>query len=274
MRKEEIETIIENETLESLDIDTINIFAYDKKELKKYIKTSKTPYSNILTVLIHSQLSETTAKHVWKDIVKHLKKLEKQLHRKVGIIVATVDYMHNIKKTKSKLKIISEDNFDSISEIATKDELTKLYDRDVLEIFLEKVNEKAIREKSNYSFMMFDIDDFKVVNDTHGHQKGDEVLAKISDILTSNIRKMDIAFRYGGEELCAIFPDANKDQAYEIAEKIRKKIQEEYENSLKTTVSVGVCDNSESNDTQDIIKKADELLYEAKESGKNKTIKN
>ncbi len=272
MKNKQIETIIENENLEDLDIKTINDFAYNRKNLEKYVSKNDNPYSNILMVLIHSKLSENIAKYVWKNIIKHLNILEKKLKREVGVIVATVDYMQNIRKTKSNLKIISEDNFESISEIATKDELTKLYNREVLDIFLEKTNEKAFREKESFSFMMFDIDDFKEVNDNYGHQKGDEVIANIAKIISTNIRKMDIAFRYGGEELCVIFPDANKDEAFKIAEKIREKIQDTYKDDLKTTVSIGVSDNSELSNVDEIIKKADENLYEAKETGKNKTI--
>ncbi|MGP2655478.1 GGDEF domain-containing protein [Malaciobacter sp. WC5094] len=170
------------------------------------------------------------------------------------------------------MRIILEDEFDSISKIATIDELTGLYKRDVLNVFIKKIFEKTKRKKSIFSFIMIDIDDFKNINDTYGHQKGDEVLSKISSLIKKNIRKMDIAFRYGGEELCVIFPDTNKDDTFQIAEKIRLAIFEEYKDSMKITISIGISSNENIHDKQDeedIIKKADELLYKAKNSGKN-----
>ncbi len=270
MSSEQIETIIKNEKLENLDTKKINELAYNANSIEEFAKRINNPYSKIISVLIHKKLDEKEAKDTWNRLVTHMKSLEKVLNRPVGINVASVDYIENIKNITEDMKVMLEDEFESISKIATIDELTSLYKREVLNIFIKKVFEKARRKNSAFSFIMIDIDDFKDVNDTYGHQKGDEVLTKISKIIKQSIRSMDIAFRYGGEELSVIFPDTKKHDAFKIADKIRVNIQKEYADDMKITVSIGVSSNEDSKkDEEQIIKSADELLYEAKSNGKN-----
>ncbi|MGA1932393.1 GGDEF domain-containing protein [Arcobacter sp. YIC-464] len=270
MSSEQIETIIKNENLEDLDIKTINELAYNKDILNNFTTKVNKPYSKIISVLIHKKLEESQAKVTWTEIVTHMKSLEKTLKRPVGINVASVDYIENIKNSSEDMRIILENELESISKIATIDDLTSLYKREVLDVFIKKIYEKAKRKNSCFSFVMIDIDDFKNVNDTYGHQKGDEVLNKISTIIKKSIRQMDIAFRYGGEELCVIFPDTKKQDAVNIAEKIRENVQKEYQNDMEITISLGVSDNTDSSKNEkEIIEIADKFLYEAKNSGKN-----
>lgn len=270
MSTEQIETIMKNEKLEDLDIQKINQLAYNLNDLEEFERRVKNPYSKIISVLIHKKLDEDEAKIIWKNLVTHMKSLETTLKRPVGINVASVDYIENIKTISQDMKIMFEDEFESISKIATVDDLTGLYKREVLDIFIKKIYEKSKRKSSFFSFIMIDIDDFKNVNDTYGHQKGDEVLAEISKIIKNSIRTMDIAFRYGGEELSVIFPDTKKDDAFKIAEKIRVNIEKKYTNNMNITVSIGISSNEDkSSDQIEIIKNADELLYEAKNNGKN-----
>lgn len=126
-------------------------------------------------------------------------------------------------------------------------------------------------EKKKYSFAMMDLDNFKNVNDTYGHKKGDLVLKETAKIIMENIRENDIASRYGGEEFLIIF-NADIDAAFQIAERIRKRIEEEIlaRTDVYITISGGVVELTK--EKQDVIREADQLLYKAKRTGKNKMV--
>lgn len=118
---------------------------------------------------------------------------------------------------------------------------------------------------------MMDLDNFKNVNDTYGHKKGDLVLKETAKIIMENIRENDIASRYGGEEFLIIF-NADIDAAFQIAERIRKRIEEEIlaRTDVYITISGGVVELTK--EKQDVIREADQLLYKAKRTGKNKMV--
>lgn len=190
----------------------------------------------------------------------------------MGISVATLDYLHNIKKILLSPIVIEESIANSLVDSTAKDGLTNLYTRDVLNIFLEKEISTAKRKKSYVSFAMIDIDDFKYVNDTYGHQKGDEVLKTIGNVLNQNIREMDLAARYGGEELSVVMPNTKAEEAYEIANRIRKEIQSLDFNNFTVTVSIGISQSTRTCSSKTLISLADKALYKAKENGKNQVI--
>lgn len=230
-------------------------------------------YSEILLVLTHEIYKLEEAKIIWNKIKSHLDDLTNRLQRNPGIAVATLDYLSNIHHSLSSPIIIQEDKSDFISETTTRDDLTQLYLKSVFNFALEKELEKSLRSKKNLSLLMIDIDDFKLVNDNYGHLAGDEALRTIGELINKNIRKMDIAARYGGEELAIIIPESTPDEAVLLAQRIRKKISKIKFSSFSVTVSIGVCHSSLDIKTiNDIIKGADEALYKAKESGKNCVI--
>ena len=123
---------------------------------------------------------------------------------------------------------------------------------------------------------MVDIDNFKKVNDTYGHQAGDEVLKSMSNIFRESIRDVDFAARYGGEEFALVFPHTLLDVAEHICERLRKKIESEVfifnQTKIKITISLGVSGTLENKTTSydELIRFADEALYAAKVEGKNR----
>jgi len=154
-----------------------------------------------------------------------------------------------------------------------EDDLTKLYRMNYFDKRIEEEIERANRYSRPFSLLMIDIDDFKKVNDTFGHQVGDEVLRRLSSSIKSTIRKADIAARYGGEEFAIVMPETGMKNASIAAERIRKAIEEEFIKDKKRfaiTISVGVTDYKLGMNKYQLVRGADEALYKAKREGKNK----
>ncbi len=158
-----------------------------------------------------------------------------------------------------------------LQKLATKDMLTGAYNRwKFLEDF-ESEFERARRYNYPISLVMFDIDHFKKVNDTYGHDAGDRVLRKIAKIVKDNIRKVDALVRWGGEEFIIFLPNTDKKGAEVLAEKIRKKIENTvFDEVGKVTVSFGVAELEKSDTIDDLLKRVDEVLYRAKRLGRNR----
>lgn len=158
---------------------------------------------------------------------------------------------------------------------ASHDKLTGLFNRNKFDEIFAKEIKRTKRYKNELSVIIFDIDNFKMVNDTYGHQIGDEVLKEISKIALDNVREQDITTRWGGEEFFILLPQTNLSGAVIVANKIRTSTQNHIftEKSLKITASFGVAQFCiENDDEKTIITRADELLYEAKRTGKNKVM--
>ncbi len=164
-----------------------------------------------------------------------------------------------------------------IKDLVLKDHLTDIYNRRFLVQFLESEVTKARRSKDGLSVLMIDIDNFKKINDTYGHDCGDKVLIAIGQALKSMIRDYEIVARYGGEEFVVVLPSIDPQQAYLAAERLRKGIEssEMMDNAaVKVTVSIGVASYIKDalDSPEELINAADIALYQAKEAGRNKTV--
>ena len=153
-----------------------------------------------------------------------------------------------------------------------QDTLTGLYNRfHFNQVYSFLINNLYTPERT-FSMMIIDIDDFKKINDTYGHDTGDEVLKNIGEIILKTIRKTDFAFRYGGEEFVILFPHIKLQEAYKIGERIRKKISENIKiNSTPVTISAGIGEYKGEKPIE-FFRKVDNALYKAKKSGKNKIV--
>ena len=155
------------------------------------------------------------------------------------------------------------------------DNLTTLYNRQKFNEELEKEIVRENRYKHRLSIIMFDIDDFKIINDTYGHDVGDIVLIKIAQTVKRSVRSTDIFARWGGEEFMVLLPETGIDKSKKIAEHIRKSVFEisfeEFDSSI--TVSLGIAEYVVDKDNKEsFLKNVDIALYDAKGSGKNKVV--
>jgi diguanylate cyclase (GGDEF)-like protein len=221
--------------------------------------------------LTHKSYNEAEAIILWEKIINHQATISQQLNRDVGVSVATLDYLSNIQQTLSEPKIIEEDKSIFISHVATTDKLTQLYLRDVFDVMLKKEVDIANRKAVSLCLLMIDIDDFKVINDTYGHLVGDEVLIKIGSCINKSVREMDLAARYGGEELAVIMPNTETSQAIKIADRICINIENLVFDGFNITASIGISTvNKMINSPKSLISSADSALYTAKNEGKNR----
>lgn len=162
-------------------------------------------------------------------------------------------------------------------EINLKDSLTGVYNRRFLTARLAEEFDRHRRYSRTLCLLMLDIDHFKKINDTYGHQCGDFILKSICGTITPILRKVDMLVRFGGEEFCCLLPETNLQSALILAERIRKSIEEKdfrYEETvIRVTASLGVHEFSGDIDTPDtLLRMADEALYKAKEAGRNQVF--
>jgi len=196
--------------------------------------------------------------------------------------VGGADYVTKPFKPKELLSRVNkelrlQDLMNELRLSALTDSMTKLYNRRYFAEVSEHYINLAKRENRSIFVIMLDIDKFKNINDTYGHDIGDKVIILLADILRKNIRKSDVACRYGGEEFAILLPESSKEGAMKVAQTIRKnceavKISLNSDQFVHFSISLGVAevDPSQNRAIEVALKHADEALYKAKESGRNK----
>src|ERR1700682_481002 len=171
------------------------------------------------------------------------------------------------------------DNVQQSMELAVTDALTGLYNRRYMESHADALVERAAARGKPLTVLIIDIDHFKAVNDTYGHDAGDDVLREFSDRLRSCIRGIDLACRYGGEEFVVVMPDTDLGIANKVAERIRRRIAAEAfpidrgSRNVEVTISIGLAGRIGTPDNSALImKRADAALYLAKRNGRNRVV--
>jgi diguanylate cyclase (GGDEF)-like protein len=191
-----------------------------------------------------------------------------------GELVARVKVQLKLKLLQDELKRSNE----MLKELSNTDPLTQLFNRRYMMEVLDREMQRTARKGSPISILLMDIDNFKKVNDTYGHQLGDVVLVNVASVIKKHLRTYDVAARYGGEEFVAILPETPLDEAMAAAERIRTATQQSsYANklqNLKVTISIGVATFPMPglDSVDDLIRIADEGLYKAKSEGRNRVV--
>ncbi|WP_145058704.1 diguanylate cyclase [Lignipirellula cremea] len=198
--------------------------------------------------------------------------------------MASFDDVTEIEKNREQLREMLETLSQSRDEIhrhnleleriAAHDPLTDCLNRRAFFTQLETHWNLALRQNGPLACIMFDLDHFKLVNDTHGHQAGDMVLEMAAGLLRSGVRSGDLVCRYGGEEFCICLPDTELEEAFVVAEQLRQSVEKQDFNGLSVTASVGVSARSlQGASPQEMIDQADKCLYVAKREGRNRVIR-
>ena len=186
----------------------------------------------------------------------------------LGIAIGTLFFLFRHYYLRAKAKEIYE-------TIAKTDLLTGALSRYSFKVLYENEYERFKRTRRRFSLLMFDIDDFKKVNDRYGHHVGDCVLRELCSCIKRELRSIDMLCRWGGEEFVIILPETGKEGIDNVAERIRRSV-ENYDFRLKhpVTISLGGIEVNDENgwESDMFLKKVDEALYRSKEEGKNRTI--
>lgn len=197
----------------------------------------------------------------------------------VSELLARISVHIRLKETQDQLKQLLEEKnrlIEQLENLSLHDGLTGVYNRRFLEEYLERSVEECKRYGLVLSVIMVDIDHFKVVNDSYGHQVGDKVLKKFAKRLEGNIRRTDMLARYGGEEFAIVLKNTGVEGAVILAEKLRAAVNEKpFEvdgHSISLMISLGVAGMKPEGymDAAQLLREADILLYRAKDAGRNR----
>lgn len=170
--------------------------------------------------------------------------------------------------------------YKKISQLSILDPLTNLFNRRMLHDRLDEEVSRSRRYVKPLSLVMIDIDYFKKINDNHGHLAGDRILIELSTLMKKSVRKIDIVARFGGEEFTILLPDADASGAFIAMERLRQEVEkhifpvDNQGNAISVTVSMGISTSTPdiSKEASELIRAADETLYQAKEAGRNRVV--
>jgi len=228
-------------------------------------------FSDLLYSITHQFFPPEIAEDLWAEILQHKNHLSTVLIRNVRTVVAALDYLSNITGNMCSPTLVGEAVIEEIVELSLRDGLTGLFNHTYFFQQIDLEVRRSVRYGAIVSLMLIDIDDFKGVNDTYGHQEGDRILAAMGRTLMRMARDSDICCRYGGEEFAVILPLTNVRKAGVIADRIRGKMAEHLPDGQTVTVSIGVASCGKMTRTcRDLVENADAALYHVKRSGKNR----
>lgn len=212
----------------------------------------------------------------WQNLQQHIVILSNALQRQVNLLTAICDYLASSKNNNKSYssKLINLQQYDMLVAESTYDKLTGLLSRNSFQGTLNQQLALAKRLATQFSVLFIDIDNFKRINDTYGHQSGDLVLNEIANLVQKGIRSSDTAFRYGGEEFVVLMPNTSCNDSLKLANRIRERVEQHRitveGGEIKLTISGGVSSYpTHAESAEDLVYYADNAVYRAKGAGKN-----
>jgi len=203
--------------------------------------------------------------------IKMKKNLIEKVNYETKINNFNLELQDTVNEKTKKLKIKNKELYD----LANKDYLTQINNRRSFFLKSEELLDKSIKNKKEFVVVMIDIDFFKKINDVHGHASGDKILIEFCGLVNKIITEEEVFGRLGGEEFCITFYDKTTDNVKIISENIRKKCENTTllidSKKINFTISLGISNRLNSKKIDEILNWADELMYEAKENGRNRT---
>jgi diguanylate cyclase (GGDEF)-like protein len=261
-----------------LSLDLVSALAGDRslsdseKETLERIKNERGNkfFSDLLYAITHRFFSPAVAEDIWDKILRHKYEMSSIMKRNIRIAVASLDYLSNLTSELHSVTLSDEAYIADLVRLSVHDGLTGLFNHSCCFRKIDTELKRFLRYNTAVSVAMIDVDNFKEINDTLGHQIGDNVLTAMANIIKEEARESDVCCRYGGDEFVVIMPMTKASDASAFAERLRGRIAQSMFDGRTLTVSIGVTSCGETLITaQEFIKRADTALYTAKRNGKN-----
>lgn len=246
--------------IDRLDVMTTSTGIYQHKMDEYSKKISQTRDSREVNVLIGAILNETRTVQV-------------ETMRSHDIMI---EAQKEVKESEIRIQEL-EDKLARMSELVREDQLTGSLNRRGLDDIFEREADRADRRGTPLCAAMLDLDNFKKLNDTHGHSAGDEALVHLVRIVKQTLRSIDVIARYGGEEFLIVMPETSLDEAAQAMTRVQRELTTHFfsanDQRLFITFSAGVAIRAPHESQESVVKRADKAMYEAKKTGKNRVIK-
>lgn len=210
--------------------------------------------------------------HIIREILNETETIQSEASRSQQIMLAA---QKEVKEAEIRIKEL-EDKLTQMSELVREDQLTGSLNRRGMDDIFEREADRADRRGTSLCIAMLDLDNFKKLNDTHGHAAGDEALIHVVRIVKQTLRSIDVIARYGGEEFLIVMPETSLDEAAKAMTRVQRELTTHFftanDQRLFITFSAGVALRAPHEAQDSVVKRADKAMYEAKKTGKNRVI--
>ncbi|NOQ30546.1 MAG: diguanylate cyclase [Helicobacteraceae bacterium] len=265
---------LDRQTVKRMILSVDSVLDKLSTKLIELIENSDRSNSDIKKVKIELEDLKEDKVSDFKETHKRLLNIATTLEEETGILSKDLkDHQTSVNAMSEKIELL-EEQLREAEQNSREDFLTKLFNKRALDEYMNKSEEEYKRNQINYTLVMFDIDHFKAVNDTYGHDAGDAILTAFSQLLKKDNRVVDVVGRYGGEEFLAILSSTDLKGALKFSNTIREHVQKTKfmfkKQRIDITVSGGAAQRIDFNTLENTLKGADLKLYEAKHGGRNK----